>query len=284
MAHLTEKSDGLSRDLEMAKGAYKKKNVEQMIQAHSPVKKLDGSGHTGESHAGESGEFIKSLVFGGLDGIITTFAIVSAAVGANMGFKAVVVMGLANLVADAISMGLGDALSEKAEMEYVKREFERETWEMENSPEGEKQEMVELYEKEGFNTEDANAIINIMSKNEKFFVKHMMTIELEMMPPAEDDNPWSKGGVTFGAFIVFGSVPLLSYVIFAQISDISQGTLMIITTICTAIGIFTLGTVKGKFAEAPMAQSGLAMLGNGLLAAGSSYLLGWGLEHLVPDE
>ena len=58
-------------------------------------------------------------------------------------------MGLANLVADAISMGLGDALSEKAELEHVRREHKRENWEMENNPQGEVEEMVELYLEKG---------------------------------------------------------------------------------------------------------------------------------------
>ena len=70
-----------------------------------------------EGH-GSSGDIIKSLVFGGLDGIITTFAIVCAVQGSeNLGSKVVIMMGIANLVADAISMGLGDYLSEKAENE-----------------------------------------------------------------------------------------------------------------------------------------------------------------------
>ena len=162
-----------------------------------------------------------------MDGIITTFAIVCAAVGAGLGNKTVIVMGLANLVADAISMGLGDALSEKAEYDYVKREvsplhstplhstplhstplhstplhstplhsipfhstrrphdaplltfplphpftpprhtrtqYDREAWELENHPEGEKTEMVELYEENGVPKEDAEIIINTMAK------------------------------------------------------------------------------------------------------------------------
>jgi hypothetical protein len=55
---------------------------------------------------------IKSVVFGGLDGIITTFSIVAAVAGASLSVEVVLLMGFANLIADGISMGLGDALSE----------------------------------------------------------------------------------------------------------------------------------------------------------------------------
>mmetsp|Transcript_6635 Transcript_6635/g.15784 ORF Transcript_6635/g.15784 Transcript_6635/m.15784 type:complete len:285 (-) Transcript_6635:356-1210(-) len=272
---------GPSRDLELAKKAYKDGDLTASKAAHEAKSK--GTTGTEEEHAGEGSEYIKSLVFGGLDGIITTFAIVCAAVGAGLGNKTVIVMGLANLVADAISMGLGDALSEKAEYDYVKREYDREAWELENHPEGEKTEMVELYEEQGVPKEDAEIIINTMAKYPELFLKHMMNLELEMMAPDPDDNPWKKGAVTFGAFVAFGSVPLLSFIAFSSVEDLGPNGLFGICCLFTAIAIFALGAVKGKFAQANMFTSGAYMLLNGSLAAASSYVIGWGLETLVPE-
>ena len=65
-------------------------------------------------------EYIKSTVFGGLDGIITTFAVVAAGAGANLEGKVIVLMGFANLVSDGISMGLGDYFSEKSENQFIR--------------------------------------------------------------------------------------------------------------------------------------------------------------------
>lgn len=76
----------------------------------------------------DHGDFVKSLIFGGLDGIITTFAIVAAVAGSDMDTDVVILMGIANLLADGISMGLGDYLSEVAENNFVKKEREREMW------------------------------------------------------------------------------------------------------------------------------------------------------------
>jgi len=106
--------------------AFRERNVELSVAAHAE--------RAEEKHAG--GAYIKSLVYGGLDGIITTFAIVCAAVGAGISRKAVVVMGFASLVADAMSMGLGDTLSEMAERDFIRREWERETWEMDTVRQG----------------------------------------------------------------------------------------------------------------------------------------------------
>ena len=121
-------------------------------------------GHS-EEHK-KSGEFIKSIMFGGMDGIITTFAVVSGATGGGLGacfceclrqvmllfltvnsrlvvalpftgIDVILILGFSNIIADALSMGVGDALSSKAENEYILRERKREAWEFQNFPEGE---------------------------------------------------------------------------------------------------------------------------------------------------
>jgi VIT1/CCC1 family predicted Fe2+/Mn2+ transporter len=107
---------------------------------------------------------VLAQVFGGLDGIITTFAVVAAASGADLGGDVVILMGIANLVSDGISMGLGDYFSEKSEKDYIKNEWKRETWENENYPEGEQAEMIELYEGEGISKEDATVIVQTFAK------------------------------------------------------------------------------------------------------------------------
>lgn len=73
-------------------------------------------------------DYLKSIVFGGLDGIITTFAVIATVAGADLDVKIVILMGFANLVADGISMGFGDCLSSKAEQEFVENEYGREKW------------------------------------------------------------------------------------------------------------------------------------------------------------
>lgn len=115
---------------------------------------------TGEKHGGGS-DYIKSIVFGGLDGIITTFAIVAAVAGANLPVEVVILMGFSNLIADAISMGLGDYLSSKAEIDNVRYQRSKEEHECKTILNLEKQEMVLLYqEKYGYTAEEGRRIMD----------------------------------------------------------------------------------------------------------------------------
>ena len=124
----------ISRNLDKARDAYKIQDTEASRLAHEDNKPNI------EKHK-KGGEFLKSLVYGGLDGIITTFSIMMASLGANLTYKTVLILGISNMFSDGISMGLGDYMSSKAEMDFNKGERARETWEVENNPEGEKREM-----------------------------------------------------------------------------------------------------------------------------------------------
>ena len=185
-------------------------------------------------------------------------------------------MGVANLIADGISMGLGDYLSEKAENEYHNLEYKREKWEMENNPVGEVHEMIELYEQQGITTEDATNILETMAKYPTFFVDHMMQVELNIPPPDPEASPAKKGMVTAGSFFVFGFVPLLAYV---ALGDVLTPDGLFWVSIClTASATFLLGWVKGTLAHQNRFIAGASMTANGALAAGASFVVGWALE------
>jgi len=267
-----------SRDLTLAKESYDTRDVEMSIKAHE-AKTIESAT---EDHSG-AGDYVKSLVFGGLDGIITTFAIVAAVAGSGLSPDVVILMGVANLLADGISMGLGDYLSEKAENRFVKHERDREMWETNNFLDGEIKEMIEIYMNKGLSEEDASLIINTMVKYKDFFVDHMIVMELGLMPVEDEDDAWKKGLVTFFSFLLFGSVPVLIYII---LRGVEYGDTNIDVTFLLAIGgtlltIFVLGVAQGVVTNQNVWMSGLSMLLNGGLAATVSYLAGYLLEQFL---
>lgn len=129
---------------------------------------------------------LKPTIFGGLDGILTSFAIVAGATGGRLSTQVVLILGFSNIFADALSMGVGEFLSSKAENEWILKERDREAWEMENYPEGEIREMVDIYESKGMDRADAELVVSTMAKYKEFFVDIMMNQELELQVPEED--------------------------------------------------------------------------------------------------
>jgi len=120
---------GRSPDVRMSpRSAYARGDAEASKRAHD-AKKGDTTHHK-EGHS-DSGEYIKSIVYGGLDGIITTFATVTSVAGADFSAAVIVVLGISHLFADGLSMGMGDYLSSEAEIDYTASERKREAWEME---------------------------------------------------------------------------------------------------------------------------------------------------------
>ena len=274
----TDKNAEKSRKLHEAKMKHKK------VSDDSDNEEEDGiifEVPTEENHKA-LGEYVKSIIYGGLDGIITTFAIVAGISGATLSTEVILVLGFANLIADGLSMGIGDYLSEVSELEYIQSEKKREEWEFDNYKEGEIQEMIEIYKKKGISLNDAELILRTMSKYREFFVSHMLVQELELQPPSGDEQPMKGGIVTLLSFLCFGCVPLLSYIILAQIDfNDNFDPRFLISCILTILCLFGLGVFKGKITESSMIKSGFFICSNGIFAAGMAYLIAYGLSQLV---
>lgn len=74
------------------------------------------------------------LVYGGIDGSVTTFAVVSAAAGAGLSTAVILILGLANLVADGFAMSVGAYLSKKTERDHYRKQRAIEAWEVDHLP------------------------------------------------------------------------------------------------------------------------------------------------------
>ena len=114
---------------------------------------MASNGMAVEDHE-QSGGRLKGIVFGGLDGILTSFAIIAGSVGARLGPVPMLALGISNVLADALSMGAGEFLSSRSYNAYVRKEREREAWELQNYPAGEIAEMVELFVARGMSREE----------------------------------------------------------------------------------------------------------------------------------
>lgn len=92
-------------------------------------------------HNVSGGRYIKDVIFASSDGIVTTFAVVAGAAGARLSTVIIIILGFANLLADGFSMAVANYLGTKSEIEYYKKEKERESWETENMSDAEREEV-----------------------------------------------------------------------------------------------------------------------------------------------
>ena len=122
---------------------------------------MDIENHLESHHAKNSAKYIKNIIYGGIDGIITTFSIIAACFGSNLGIKYIIAMGFANLVADGFSMGFGDYISSYFETNYILSEKQKEEYEYEHNNAYEVAEMIELYTNEGLDDADSKKIVDI---------------------------------------------------------------------------------------------------------------------------
>lgn len=225
----------------------------------------------------ESGAFLKSAVYGGLDGILAIYSLVMGSAGASFNIGIILILGVSNMIGDGISMGLGDFLSSKSEIDFHRKEKKREEWEVENNPEGEKLEMVEVYKQRGFSEEDAKVLSETIAKSKKAWVEIMMVEELGLVD--SDESPAKNGLVTFISFVVFGVVPLLPFIV-AKIAGVEEG-LFVASTVLTGFTLFFMGVIKVLFTMRPWYTSGGETLLLGALVAATAYLIGWGVESAI---
>jgi VIT1/CCC1 family predicted Fe2+/Mn2+ transporter len=255
-------------DANLSRMVHEKKNINHK----NPI---PGTTTTTASNKQEEGHrphgaLIKSVVYGGLDGILTSFAIVAGAVGGGFSVGTMMVLGISGAFSEAIAMGLGDALSAKAEQEHVLQERQREFWEYDKYLEGEIAEMIALYMEKGMSREDAETVVNLIAPHRAFFVDIMTVEELGLQLPDPDDNPWKDGLVTFTSFVFFSSIPLLGYCVL-PFTHLTSHQLLVGASLITLCTLFLLGAIKSMFSPKTWLRSGLEMVGIGSLVALLAY-------------
>lgn len=126
-------------------------------------------------------DYIGEFVYGGIDGIITTFAVVAGAEGASLGISVVIILGVANLIADGFSMSVGNFFSTKTEIDTYHRHRQTEYWEVENLREAEVEEIRQIYRAKGFQGTLLEQVVEVITADKDVWVDTMMKEELEMV-------------------------------------------------------------------------------------------------------
>jgi VIT1/CCC1 family predicted Fe2+/Mn2+ transporter len=214
--------------------------------------------------------YLRDWIYGGIDGTITTFAIVAGVVGADMPGSVVLVLGLANLIADGFAMGAGNYSATKAEVDDYQRLLAVERKHIAVDPAGEREEIRQIFAAKGFSGDELERIVDVITADEDRWANTMVVEEYGLSPAIK--SPVRAALNTAAAFVVCGLVPLVSYLVAYSFA---------LSVAATGLVFFAIGAAKSKWSLSGWARSGLETLVIGMSAAGLSFVIGYGLKALV---
>ena len=234
-------------------------------------------GHTLEAiserlSAGPRHNYLRDCIYGGIDGSVTTFAVVAGVVGAELAPAVILIMGFANLAADGFSMAASNFLGTKAEREDFEHLEAVERRHIEVIPEGEREEVRQIFKGKGFEGEELERVVTLITADRTRWVRTMLTEEYGL--PAEVRSPMRAALATFAAFCLCGLVPLVPYVFGAREA-------LPLSMILTGGVFFAIGSVKSRWSTARWWRSGLSTFAVGALAAALAYAVGVLLRGLA---
>lgn len=221
--------------------------------------------------------WLPDFVYGGIDGAVTTFAVVAGVEGANLSLGVLLILGFANLFADGFSMATGKYLSDKANREQYEKIRAIEYRHIKEKYDHERGEIVEIFESYGFKGKDLERATEIVVSNPDVWVEIMMKNEFNLS--YEGIEPIKGAMATFWSFILVGFIPLLAYT-FNPFFDFDPAQLFLMTSIFTLIALFIVGTVKSRFTMKNWFLSGVQTMFIGGLAAFIAYVVGYFLQTL----
>lgn len=222
--------------------------------------------------------YLPDFVYGGIDGSVTTFAVVAGVAGASLSPSIVLILGFANLFADGFSMAVGNYLSSKSKKEYAEKIRRSEEHSVIHIPEEETEEIRDIFSQKGFSGQKLDEAVEIITSNQEVWVDTMMKDEFGIIE--DHTSPLKNALVTFISFNIIGFIPLLAYVL-SYFSDAFKSHTFFISVILTSISFLIVGSVKGRVIGQRRLLSALETLFIGGAAAVIAYLIGYLLKELA---
>ena len=213
--------------------------------------------------------YLRDWIYGGIDGVVTTFAVVASVVGADLSSKVVLVLGLANLVADGFAMAAGNYSGTQAERDDYNRLLAVERRHIAVVPDGEREEIRQIFGGKGFSGVNLETIVDVITADESRWAKTMVTEEYGLAPTPK--SPALAALCTFAAFALCGVVPLVTY--------LGAGGL-IPCVVATGVIFFAIGAIKSRWSLTRWWWSGLGTLCIGMVAAALAFWVGFGFRTL----
>jgi VIT1/CCC1 family predicted Fe2+/Mn2+ transporter len=195
---------------------------------------------------GPHSNYLRDWIYGGIDGAVTTFAIIAGVAGADLAASVVLILGFANLLADGLAMAASNYSGTTAERDDYKRVLGIEQKHIALVPEGEREEIRQIFSAKGFSGDDLERIVSVITSDKALWVKTMAVEEYGLSPTPR--SPALAALSTFAAFILCGLVPLAAFLL--------AGGLMS-CVVAAGATFFGVGAIKSRWSPTTWWRSGL---------------------------
>lgn len=239
----------------------------QLIRQHEP------GAVAARLERGTSPQSVSDAVLGGIDGCITTFAIVTGSVGAGLPPSVSLILGTANLLADGLSMAVSNYESIKAHNEFLAATRREEERHIEHVPEGEREEIRQIFARKGFADEALEHIVATITADRRLWIETMLAEEHGL--GREHPSPLKSGLVTFTAFVLIGMVPLLPLLV----TPLGMPLQLYVSVALAAVVFFAIGSLKSLFFGRRAIKAGFTTLLTGGTAAALAFLVGYFMRN-----
>lgn len=218
-------------------------------------------------HRTSLGGSLRAAVFGVNDGLVSNLALIMGVAGGTTTPSAVVLAGVAGLVAGAGSMAAGEWISVRSQRELFEREIAVERAELEQFPEEEQHELELIYRAKGFDQEQARALAEQIMADPEVALDTMVREELGLDP---DDlgSPWLAAISSFLAFAVGAAVPLLPFLFAAGVGAV------VVSSSLSAAALAAVGLAISVLTGRSGWRSALRQVLIGGVTAVATYLIG----------
>jgi len=216
---------------------------------------------------GPHSNYLRDWIYGGIDGAVTTFAIIAGVAGADLAESVVLILGFANLLADGLAMAASNYSGTTAERDDYKRVLGIEQKHIALVPEGEREELRQIFSAKGFYGDNLERIVSVITSDKALWVKTMAVEEYGLSPTPR--SPALAALSTFAAFILCGLVPLAAFLL--------TGGLMS-CVVAAGATFFGVGAIKSRWSPTTWWRSGLETLLIGMSTAGVAFAAGYCLN------
>lgn len=216
--------------------------------------------------------YLGDAVLGGIDGCVTTFAVVAGTVGGGFSDAVALVLGLANLIADGFSMAVSNYQHAQSQREALLDTRRTEERHIAAVPEGEREEVRQLFAAKGFTGEALEEIVRVITQDRQLWVNTMLTEEHGLA--LEGPKPLRAALATFAAFLLVGALPLLPFLL----PGLERSETFALSAGVTGLAFFGIGAAKGWVVGRPLLRAGVQTLLLGGAAAALAYLVGYWLR------